>query len=129
MALTILEIIGAVAVVIIVLFMIPVLIHLRRTVGEVSYMINDSRPQAISLLKKAQGTLDGVNRELENVDEITEETLVLIGMVQEASEAIEQAIKSPMTKAGLITAGVATSGVAVSRQLTRSKKKKSGKKG
>jgi uncharacterized protein YoxC len=128
MALTILEIVGAIAVVIIVLFMIPVLIHLRRTVGEAGYVINDTRPQAISLLKKAQGTLDGVNRELENVDEITTETMVLIGKVQEASEAIEQAITSPMTKAGLITAGIATSGIAVSRQLTKTKKK-SGKKG
>jgi uncharacterized protein YoxC len=125
MTLKILQIVGAVAVVIIVLFLIPVLIRLRRTLDEVGYIINDSRPQTINLLKKAQVTLDGVNRELENIEEITEETQLLVGKVGEASEAVERAIKSPMTKAGLITAGVATTGVAVSRRMA--KKKKPGK--
>ena len=125
MTLKILQIVGAVAVVIIVLFLIPVLIRLRRTLDEVGYIVNDSRPQTINLLKKAQVTLDGVNRELENIEEITEETQLLVGKVGEASEAVERAIKSPMTKVGLITAGVATTGVAVSRRMA--KKKKSGK--
>ena len=127
MALKILEVVGALAVVIIVLYMVPVLVRLRRTAGEVSYMIHDTRPQTISLLKKAQVTLDGVNSELDSIDEITQETRVLIGKVGEASEAIESAIKAPMTKAGLITAGVATSGIAVSRRLKKTGKK-SGKK-
>ena len=123
MTLKILQIVGAVAVVIIVLFLIPVLIRLRRTLDEVGYIVNDSRPQTINLLKKAQVTLDGVNRELENIEEITEETQLLVGKVGEASEAVERAIKSPMTKAGLITAGVATTGVAVSRRMAKKKKK------
>jgi uncharacterized protein YoxC len=127
MTLKILQVVGALAVVIIVLFLIPVLIRLRRTLDEVGYIINDSRPQTINLLKKAQVTLDGVNRELENIEEITEETQVLVGKVGEASEAVEHAIKSPMTKAGLITAGVATTGVAVSRRMAKKKKKKPGK--
>ena len=123
MTLKILQIVGAVAVVIIVLFLIPVLIRLRRTLDEVGYIVNDSRPQTINLLKKAQVTLDGVNRELENIEEITEETQLLVGKVGEASEAVERAIKSPMTKVGLITAGVATTGVAVSRRMAKKKKK------
>jgi uncharacterized protein YoxC len=123
MALNILEVVGALAVVIIVSFMVPVLIRLRRTAGEVSYIMHDTRPQTISLLKKAQVTLDGVNSELDNIDEITQETQVLIGRIGEASEAIESALKSPMTKAGLITAGVATSGLAVSRRLKKTGKK------
>jgi uncharacterized protein YoxC len=127
MTLKILQIVGAVAVVIIVLFLIPVLIRLRGTLDEVGYIINDSRPQTINLLKKAQVTLDGVNRELENIEEITEETQLLVGKVGEASEAVERAIKSPMTKVGLITAGVATTGVAVSRRMAKKKKKKPGK--
>ena len=126
MTLKILQIVGAVAVVIIVLFLIPVLIRLRGTLDEVGYIINDSRPQTINLLKKAQVTLDGVNRELENIEEITEETQLLVGKVGEASEAVERAIKSPMTKAGLITAGVATTGVAVSRRMAKRKKPSKG---
>ena len=121
--LKILQVVGALAVVIIVLFLVPVLIRLRRTIGEVGFIINDTRPQTISLIKKAQVTLDRVNRELENIEEITEETHVLIGKAGEASEAIERAITSPMTKAGLITAGIATSGFAVSRRLAKTKKK------
>jgi len=126
MTLKILQIVGALAVVIIVLFLIPILIRLRRTLDEVGYIINDSRPQTINLLKKAQVTLDGVNRELENIEEITEETQLLVGKVGEASEAVERAIKSPMTKAGLITAGVATTGVAVSRRMAKKKKPSKG---
>ena len=126
MTLKILQMVGAVAVVIIVLFLIPILIRLRRTLDEVGYIISDSRPQTINLLKKAQVTLDGVNRELENIEEITEETQLLVGKVGEASEAVERAIKSQMTKAGLITAGVATTGVAVSRRMAKKKKPSKG---
>jgi len=119
MALTILQIVGAVAVVILVLLMIPIMLRLRRTVGEVGEIVADSRPQAITLLKKAQSTLDSVNRELESIEEITEETQVLMEKAGDASAAVEKAIKSPLSRIGLITAGVAAAGFAAKRRLSR----------
>jgi uncharacterized protein YoxC len=121
MALNVLEIVGAIAVALIVLFMIPVLLRLRRTIDEVGQIITDARPQTVGLLQQAQATLDGVNRELENIEEITQDTQVLVEKVGEASVAVERAIKSPMSKAGFVAAGVATTTFAVRRQLARKK--------
>jgi len=119
MALRVLQVVGAAAVVVIVLLLIPVLWRLRRAVDEVGHMVSESRPQTVTLLKKAQLTLDGVNRELENIESITEDTGVLVAKVSDASAAMERAIKSPMSKIGFVTAGAAAAGFAVKRRLFR----------
>jgi uncharacterized protein YoxC len=121
MALKVLEIVGSVAVALIVLFMIPVLLRLRRTLDEVGQIVNEVRPQTVSLLQKAQVTLDGVNQELENIEDITQETQVLVEKMGEASVAVERSIKSPMSKAGFVAAGVATTSFAVRRSLAKKK--------
>jgi uncharacterized protein YoxC len=119
MALKVLQVVGATAVVIIVLLLIPVLLRLRRTLDEVGVIVSETRPQTVTLLRKAHDTLDGVNRELETIETITDDTSVLIAKVGEASNAVEKAIKSPMTKVGFVTAGVAAAGFAVKRRLVR----------
>lgn len=124
MALKVLQIVGAIAVVLIVLFLIPVLLRLRRTLDEVGQIVTEARPQTVSLLQKAQVTLDGVNRELENIEEITEETGVLVGKMGEASVAVERAVKSPMSRAGFVAAGAVTTGFAVKRRLSKNKPNK-----
>jgi uncharacterized protein YoxC len=119
MALKVLQVVGAAAVVIIVLLLIPVLMRLRRTLDEVGDIVSETRPQTVTLLRKAQGTLDSVNRELQNIENITDDTTILIGKVGEASNAVEKAIKSPMTKVGFVTAGAAAAGFAVKRRVSR----------
>ena len=119
MALKILQVVATAAVVVIVLLLIPVLLRLRRTMSEVSHIVSESRPQTIALLKKAQTTLDSVNTELENIEEITRGTLVIIDKVGEASDALDRAVRSPLTKAGLVTAGAAAASVTVKRRLSR----------
>jgi uncharacterized protein YoxC len=119
MALKVLQVVGAAAVVIIVVLLIPILLRLRRTLDEVSVIVSETRPQTVTLLRKAQVTLDSVNLELENIGAITEDTSVLIAKVSEASNAVEKAIKSPMTKIGFVTAGAAATGFAVRRRLAR----------
>jgi ABC-type transporter Mla subunit MlaD len=119
MALKVLQVVGAAAVVVIVLLLIPVLLRLRRTIGDVGQMVAETRPQTVILLKKAQLTLDGVNRELTNIETITEDTGVLVAKVSDASSAIERAIKSPASKIGFATAGAAAAAVAVKRRLFR----------
>lgn len=119
MALKVLQIVGATAVVIIVFLLIPVLLRLRRTLDEVGCIVSETRPQTVMLLKKAQVTLDSVNRELVNIEAITDDTTVLIGKVTEASDAVEKAIKSPMAKIGFVTAGVTAATFAVKRRLFR----------
>lgn len=119
LALKVLQVVGAAAVVIVVLLLIPVLLRLRRTLEEVAFVVAETRPQAITLLRKAQLTLDGVNRELENVEIITGDTAVLIGKVSEASDAVEKAIKSPMAKLGFITTAVTALTFAVKRRMFR----------
>lgn len=113
----ILQVVGAAAVALAVLFLIPVLLRLRKTIGEVGGMVRDARPQTITLLKRAQATLDDVNRELVSIEEITDETQVLVRKLGEASAVVEGVAKSPMTKVGLITAGAAASGYVVRKRL------------
>ena len=86
--------------------------------GEVAHIISETRPQTATLLQKAQVTLDSVNRELENIEEITEETQVLVGKVGEASVVVEKAVKSPLTKMGFITVGATAAGLAVKKRLS-----------
>lgn len=119
MTLKVLQVVGAAAVVLLVLFLIPVLLKLRRTLDEVGRIVGDARPQTLSLLRKAQSTLDGVNKELEDIGEVTEDTQVLLDRVAGASDAVERAIKSPMSKAGFVAIGAATTGLAVKRRLSR----------
>ncbi|MBU1672093.1 MAG: DUF948 domain-containing protein [Actinobacteria bacterium] len=119
MALKILQIVGAAAVVIIVALMIPVLLRLRRTVDEVGQIVSESRPQTVTLLSKANATLDSMNRELENIEEVTGETQVLVDKVTEASVAVERAIKSPLTRIGFIGVGAAATGFMVKRRLRK----------
>ncbi len=121
MALKVLQIVGAVAVVIIVLFLVPVLLRLRRTLDEVGQIVYEARPQTVTLLRKAQVTLDGVNKELENIGEITEDTQVLVEKFGEASMAVERSIKSPMSKMGFVAAGVTTTGYVVKKRLAKMK--------
>ena len=119
MPLKVLQVVGAAAVVIIVLLLIPVLFRLRRTIGDAGQMVAEARPQTVTLLKKAKLTLDGVNRELANIETITEDTGVLVARVYDASAAVERAIKSPASKIGFATAGVAAAALTVKRRLFR----------
>lgn len=119
MTLKILQGVGAGAVVIFVLLLIPVLLRMRRAVEEVGILVAESRPQTITLLKTAQATLDGVNRELVSIEAITDETELLIGKVSDASAAVERAITSPVSKAGFVAAGVTAIGFAVRKRLFR----------
>lgn len=119
MALKVLQVVGAAALVIIVLLLVPILIRLRRTVDEVGDIVSTSRPQAVTLLNKAQVTLDSVNRELENIEEITDETQALVEKVGQASHAVEKAVKSPLSRVGLIAAGATAAGFAAKRRLGR----------
>jgi uncharacterized protein YoxC len=119
MALKILQVVGALAVVLLVLFFIPVLLRLRRTFVEVGNILKETGPQASTLLKKAQTTLDGVNQELENIEEITKDAEILVGRVKEASRMAEGVIKSPITKMGLLATGAAATGVAVKKRLSK----------
>lgn len=122
MTLKVLQVVGAAAAVLVALFLIPVLLRLRRTLDEVGGIVAEARPQAVNLLQKAQVTLDSVNRELEEIGEITEDTQVLVDKVGEASVAVERAIKSPMSKAGFAAIGALTTGLAVKRRLSRREK-------
>ena len=118
MTLKILQVVGAVAVVVLVCFLVPILLRLRKAVGEVAHIVSEANPQATDLLRNAQVTLDGVNRELKNIEEITEEAQVLVDKVGEASIAMEKAIRSPLTKVGFIAAGATATGLAVKKRLS-----------
>lgn len=118
MALKLLQITGAAAVVITMLFLIPVLIKLRDTFDQIGGIVDESSPQTISLLQKAQGAVDGLNRELGNVVEITDDTLAIISKLDTAATEVERAVKSPMAKTGFVAVGAVTTSLAVRKRFS-----------
>ncbi len=119
MALKVLQITGAAAVVVLMIFIIPVLIRLRKTADELAEIVSETRPYAVALLKKAQDTMDSVNSELDNIEKVTAETKVLVERMGQATEAIKKAANSPMAKAGFISTGAAAMTIAVRRRISQ----------
>lgn len=119
MALKVLQVAGAAAVVILMIFIIPVLLRLRRTAEELADIVSEARPHAVALLKKAQDAVDSVNTELDNIEQVTAETKVLVERMGQASEAIRKAANSPMAKAGFISTGAAAMTIAVRKRISR----------
>ncbi len=119
MALKILQVAATAAVVLLMIFIIPVLLRLRRTAEELADIVSEARPHAVALLKKAQDAVDSVNSELDNIEQITAETKVLVERMGQASEAIRKAATSPMARAGFISTGAAAMSIAVRRRISR----------
>ena len=62
--------------------------------------------QAIPLLQKAGGTLDGVNANLGNVDEITKDVADITDKIDKMANSVEGAVTTPARKAAAFSAGV-----------------------
>lgn len=125
MALKVLQIICAIAVVLIVLLIIPVMLRLKRTLEEVGRMVNEVEPGAMKAIREAGMTLESVNEELDNIDKVAGEAMVIIDKLGEAADSIENTVKSPLARAGLISTGAAVTSLAVKKHLKKKAKKTS----
>jgi uncharacterized protein YoxC len=76
------------------------------TLGRVDTVLDDVDKQAVPLMQKAGTTLDGVNANLGNVDQITKDVADITDKIDAMANAVEGAVSTPARKAASFTAGV-----------------------
>lgn len=77
-----------------------------KTLERVDKVLADVDEQAIPLMQKAGGTLDGVNANLDNVDEITKDVAGITDKLDTMAGAVGGAVSAPARKAAAFSAGV-----------------------
>ena len=69
-------------------------------------VLADMDEQGVPLMQKAGSTLDGVNANLGNVDEITKDVAGITDKLDHMAGAVESAVSVPARKAAALSAGV-----------------------
>ena len=76
------------------------------TLGRVDTVLSDVDREAVPLMQKAGTTLDGVNANLGNVDQITKDVADITDKIDAMANAVEGAVSTPARKAASFSAGV-----------------------
>jgi uncharacterized protein YoxC len=76
------------------------------TLQRVDTVLADVDREAVPLLQKAGTTLDGVNANLGNVDQITKDVADITDKIDGLATAVEGAVSTPARKAASFSAGV-----------------------
>ena len=82
------------------------LVKLGGMVNRVDVVLDDVDRQAVPLMQKAGTTLDGVNANLGNVDQITKDVADITDKIDTLANAVEGAVSTPARKAASFSAGV-----------------------
>jgi len=82
------------------------LFKLGGTLVRMDTVISDVDREAVPLLQKAGITLDGVNANLGNVDQITKDVADITDKIDAMATAVEGAVTTPARKAASFSAGV-----------------------
>jgi hypothetical protein len=77
-----------------------------KALERVDKVLADVDEQGIPLMQKAGATLDGVNANLGNVDEITKDVAGITDKLDTMANAVEGAVSAPARKAAAFSAGV-----------------------
>lgn len=76
------------------------------TLQRVDVVLSDVDREAVPLLQKAGTTLDGVNANLGNVDQITKDVADITDKIDNMATAVEGAVSTPARKAASFSAGL-----------------------
>ena len=82
------------------------LFKLGGTLVRMDTVISDVDREAVPLMQKAGTTLDGVNANLGNVDQITKDVADITDKIDAMATAVEGAVSTPARKAASFSAGV-----------------------
>jgi uncharacterized protein YoxC len=77
-----------------------------KALGRVGKVLADVDQQAVPLMQKAGTTLDGVNANLGNVDQITKDVADITDKIDKMATSVEGAMSTPARKAAAFSAGV-----------------------
>lgn len=104
--------------VVVAIFMAYALFKAAKALGRVDKLLADVDENGIPLMQKAGDTLDGVNANLGNVDEITKDVAGITDKLDKMASSVEGAVTTPARKAAAFSAGVQS---AVSSFMKRDK--------
>jgi uncharacterized protein YoxC len=104
--------------VLVAVFLAYALFKAAKTLERLDKVLADVDENGIPLMQKAGETLDGVNANLDNVDEITKDVAGITDKIDTMANAVEGAVTTPARKAAAFSAGVQS---AVSSFMKRDK--------
>jgi len=104
--------------VVVAIFLAYALFKAAKALERVDKVLADVDQNGIPLMQKAGTTLDGVNANLGNVDEITKDVAGITDKLDKMASSVEGAVTAPARKAAAFSAGVQS---AVSSFLKRDK--------
>jgi len=104
--------------VVVAIFMAYALFKAAKALERVDKVLADVDKNGIPLMQKAGDTLDGVNANLGNVDEITKDVAGITDKLDKMATSVEGAVTTPARKAAAFSAGVKS---AVSSFMKRDK--------
>ena len=92
--------------VVVAIFLAYMLFKAARALERVDKVLVDVDENGIPLMQKAGETLDGVNANLGNVDEITKDVAGITDKIDKMATSVEGAVTTPARKAAAFSAGV-----------------------
>ena len=92
--------------VVVAIFMAYALFKAAKALERVDKILVDVDENGIPLMQKAGDTLDGVNANLGNVDEITKDVAGITDKLDKMATSVEGAVTTPARKAAALSAGV-----------------------
>lgn len=104
--------------VVVAIFLAYMLFKAGKALERLDKVLADVDENGIPLMRKAGTTLDGVNANLGNVDEITKDVAGITDKIDRMTGSVETAVKTPARKAAAFSAGVQS---AVSNFMKRDK--------
>jgi hypothetical protein len=82
-----------------------VLLRLGLVFKRLSSILRDANTRVIPLLTRVEATLDGVNSELEKVDQITGSVAEIVKAAEQTTTALHSAVAVPIRKVAGVVAG------------------------
>ncbi|NLE10084.1 MAG: hypothetical protein GX630_01150 [Actinobacteria bacterium] len=84
-----------------------------------SGVLSTTDSQIVPLLTRVEGTLDGVNSELDKVDQLTGSVVGIVRTAEQATSAVQSAVSKPVQKVSGLAAGL---NAGISSFMSRRKK-------
>lgn len=82
------------------------LLRLAGMLGQVTTMVRDVNHETVPILTRVQTTVDEVNANLSNVDDITENVAAMTGTLENTTSAVSGAVTAPVKKVASVSAGL-----------------------
>ncbi len=99
---------AAIAFIVLVGFIVPILLKLRKTVENVNSFIASTEKEIIPTLNKLQTTIEEINQELSKVNQATASLQAATARIDTISNLVQEVVSSPLIRMASYSAGVSS---------------------